>query len=279
MSVSAQVAVTSAAPPTANDPQAVALLREALTALAGGTSVSDVTLTGSARRIAGSDDETGSATLKATTFGDSRIELTLPSGNRNETRNHSAIPLSDILPKGLPPAMMQATEAAQPAGSWSGPDGLPHGIASHNTSSDPTWFFPALTVSRLISSRSYIFSYVGSENINGQSVFHISMMQQTALLQGAPLGIENLGQRLSQMDLYLDPTTFLPTVLAFYVHPDNDALFDIPIEIHFSNYRLIDGIQVPLTVQRYINNDLVIEFRLDNLTLNSGLAPSAFDIQ
>jgi len=44
-------------------------------------------------------------------------------------------------------------------------------------------------------------------------------------------------QRLSQTDLYLDSTTLLPAAMTFNIHPDDNALLDIPIEIHFSEYR------------------------------------------
>src|SRR6267378_7984487 len=77
----------TAAPQTAqNAPLAVQYLHQALTALGGNTPLTDVALTGSAHYIAGSDDETGTATLKAI-MGASRIDLNLSSGLRNEVWN------------------------------------------------------------------------------------------------------------------------------------------------------------------------------------------------
>jgi hypothetical protein len=117
----------SAPPPPKNDPQAVALVQRTLGVLTGVASVSDITLTGTARRIAGSDDETGTVTLKATAAGDSRVDLSFPSGNRSEIRNHAAAPLPVTLPRGvtLPAAV---TSQPRPAGVWSGPDGARHAI-------------------------------------------------------------------------------------------------------------------------------------------------------
>src|SRR5260221_1779806 len=86
-------------------------LRQSLAALVGSASLSDVTLTGSVRRIAGSDDESGTATLKALSTGASRTDLSLSSGPSSEIQNLSA---------------------ATPAGEWSGPDGVAHPIAFHN---------------------------------------------------------------------------------------------------------------------------------------------------
>jgi hypothetical protein len=72
-----------------SDPQAVSLLQKSLAALTGSTSLTDATLTATAQRIAGSTNETGTATLKATALGDSRVDQSFPSGNWSEIRNHA----------------------------------------------------------------------------------------------------------------------------------------------------------------------------------------------
>src|SRR5260221_2643610 len=72
-----------------SSPQAVQYLQRALSALNANTPVSDVTLTGTAKRIAGSDNETGTATLKAIA-GASRIDLSLSSAPRIAIPNISA---------------------------------------------------------------------------------------------------------------------------------------------------------------------------------------------
>src|SRR6476619_3005350 len=80
--------VPTVAQQTGTSPQAVQYLQRALAALGASTPTSDVTLTGSAHYIAGSDDETGTATLKAIP-GASRIDLNLSSGPRSEIANIS----------------------------------------------------------------------------------------------------------------------------------------------------------------------------------------------
>ena len=64
----------------ASDPQALAYASQAIAALSGGTAITDVTLTGNATYTAG-DDETGPATLMAVGTGESRMDLSLPTGN------------------------------------------------------------------------------------------------------------------------------------------------------------------------------------------------------
>ena len=54
--------------------------------------------------------------------------------------------------------------------------------------------------------------------------------------------------------MYLDGTSLLP--VAFHilnVHPDNDASTNIALEIDFSNYQVVNGVQIPMHVQRLIS--------------------------
>jgi hypothetical protein len=86
-------------------------------------------------------------------------------------------------------------------------------------------------------------------------------------------------QRLSQIDFYVDPATSLPIALAFNTHPDGDALVDLAVWIQFSNYQSVSRVQVPMHVQKYLNNNLVLEFQFTNAIFNSGPSASTFQLQ
>lgn len=277
ISVAAQQAGPVApSPPTTSGPQANAIIQRSLLVLTGGVPISDVTLTGTARRIAGSDDETGTATLKANTSGDSRVDLALPSGNRSEIRNHSAVPVAGSLPASLPTSVAQAP---QPAGVWSGPDGTPHGMANQNVMTDATWFFPAATLTRVLSSNTYTLTYIGPEDLNGQPVTHLEVFQLPQPAMNAPQQTSFLIRHLSQMDLYLNSNTLLPVSLSFNIHPDDDPGIDIPTEIQFSDYTPVNGIPVAFHLQKYVNNSLVLDLNLNSVTVNAGVTPASFEIQ
>jgi hypothetical protein len=234
----------------ASVPQATALLQSSLLALSGGRSITDVTLSGTAQRIAGSDDESGTAVLKALATGESRLDLTFPSGPRSEIRNFSGAP----------------------AGSWSGPDGVSHAMAYHNLLTDPGWS-PAFTIASLLSAKNAVITYVGPETGDGQSVIHISASQEFPALPGNGA---MLMQHLTQTEVFLDPNTSLPVSIAFNTHADNNALLDIPVEIRFSDYRPVSGAQIPFRIQKYINNSLTLDVQFSSATLNSGLSASSF---
>ncbi len=66
--------------------------------------------------------------------------------------------------------------------------------------------------------------------------------------------------------------------MTFNVHPDSNALLDIPVDVRFSDYRTVSGAKVPFHVQKYLNNGLVLDFQAQSVTLNSGLAASSFSL-
>lgn len=234
-------------------PQPLALLQQSLSGLTGSQTITDATLTGTAHRIAGADDETGTATLKVIA-GASRVDLALSSGQWSEVLN---------------------TSAATPVGKWSGPDGTAHPIALHNLLIGPSWFFPTFAISGSISSSGAAATFVGNETHNGQSVQHFSIAQASS--PAFSLDASSIAH-LTQLDIFLDTTTLLPAALTFNTHPDNNFLLDIPVEIRFSDYRNVNGSQIPFHVQKYLNNSLVLDLQFQSATMNSGISTSDFQI-
>jgi hypothetical protein len=235
--------------------QAVQILQRSLGVLTGATAIKDVTLTGTARRVAGSDDETGTAVLKALATGEARMDLGFPSGQ-----------LSEVL----------ANSAKGQSGQWTGPDGKTHAMSPHNLLTDSSWFFPALTLSKWLSTPGYAISLVGQESRDGEAVEHLTV---SLLASALPAEVSASFQHLSQMEIYLDSASGLPVALAFSTHPDNNLLLDIPVEIRFSDYRSVNSAQVPFHVEKYLNNTLILDLHFDAATLNSGLPASDFQVQ
>ncbi len=240
--------------PAPRDAQAVSVLQRSLAALAGAAPVNDVTFTGTVTRIAGSDNESGTATLKATAVGQGRVDLSLSSGQRSEVVDISQ---------------------ASPAGSWSGPDGTWHAVAPHNLLGDPSWFFPTFLIHRALSAPSYAVSPMDAETMDGVAVDHLKIYQQ----YGSSSQQVALTQGLSQIDIYLNPSTLLPVAVLFNAHPDDNALVNIPIQITFSNYRVVQGVSVPYHIQKYIQNGLALDVTVTGVQVNTGLSSAEFQAQ
>ena len=217
------------------------------------TAVSDVTCSGTVRRISGSIDETGSVLLRANVGGSSRIEFSLPSGNRTEIINFTT---------------------ATPVGVWTGPDGVGHPIPWHNLVADSFWFFPGFEISRRVSA-SFVTRDLGLETRNGLEVEHF-VTSEASPTETADEIVEM--QHLTQVDFYVDVTSNLPTAITFNLHPDDNSLQDIPVEFRLFDYRTIGGTKIPFHVQKFLNNDLFLDFEIHSSSINSGVAADQFSI-
>src|SRR5437660_2303205 len=238
-----------------SDPQALAFAAQSIVALTGGNPVADVALTGNATWIAGSDTETGSVTLQAKGTSESRIDLTLTNGLRTDIRNDTA---------------------STPQGESIASDGILHPWALHNCWINSSWFFPALSFLSAASDPTIIFSYIGQEVRGGESVQHIQVYRYLTGQKPTPIA---LTQQLSTTDLYLDSATLLPAAITFNTHPDDDGGTNIAIEIDFSNYQAINGIAVPMHIQKLIFNGLALDIVVTGAVFNSGLPDTLFATQ
>ena len=233
------------------NPQAVALAAKALVALAGATPVNDITLTGTATSTAGSDVESGTVTLQALAGSGSRMDLSLSNSTRHEVRNLSS--------------------NSTPQGYWVGPDGSSHSFSLHNCMTDAAWFAPQLTILSQLSNASLVASYVGEETRAGAAVQHLHFAFQSA--SADPTG---LVQSLTGEEVYLDASSFLPVAIVFNAHPDSDASINIAVEIDFSSYQSVNGVQVPFRIQKLINNGLVLDLTINSAKINQGLTAADF---
>ena len=223
-----------------SDPQALSLAAQSLTAMTGGISISDVTLTGTASWNVGSTD-TGTATLMALGTGESRMDLALTSGTRTEIRD---------------------SQTGVPLGKWVNPGNASGQYSSHNCWTDSVWFFPPL--GSLATGQNVVLSYIGQESRNGASVQHIH-----SSINGQPSNATI--QQLSSMEFYLDSTTLLPVAITFNSHPDNDAATNFQIEVDFFTYQSISGVLVPTHIQRYSDGNLILDAMISNAAVNTGL--------
>jgi hypothetical protein len=236
--------------PVTRDPQAVALAGASLATLSGKLAISDVTLTGTATVTVGPDIESGNFTLKGLGTTESRLDLNLTKGLTSEIRNTD--------PTGAPQGFLIKSSASA----------VPY--AQHNCMTSAVWFFPALSVLAQINDPTVSVSFVGQETRDGEAVNHIQFnTQSTSLGPSSSL-------QLGQTDLYLDSTSNLPVVMIFMTHPDSNALTNIPVEIDFGDYQVVNGVTVPLRIQKFFNGTLLLDLTVQNVSVNTGLTDSAF---
>jgi hypothetical protein len=201
--------------------------------------VSSVQMTGTANWTYGSDQQTGTITLQATANGQSRMLLQLPSGSRSEVQN----PFSD--------SQRQCT--------WSGVDAVVHNSPVHHCWIDAVWFLPAITMQTGAGAPDDAASVTQPADASRIRIHHERHLVDVDSAQ--------TGQfiaHLSAVDLDIDSATSLPVMLAFAIHPDNDAGIDLPVEIRYSAYSTFSGVTIPTHIQKFINHSLVLDLQISN---------------
>lgn len=234
---------------TSSDAFAISLAQKSMAALTGGKPASDVTLSANVISILGSDNESGTATLLAKGVGESRVDLKLNNWSRSDVRS---------------------IQSGVPIGSWEKNGETAVAYAGHNCRTDAAWFFPALSSLSQTSNPNFVFRYIGVEQHSGLSTQHIQVFQ---INSGAPEV-----QQLSVTDFYVDPSSFLPLAINFPVHPDEDMNRSIRMEIDFSAYQSINGIQVPFHFQKLLNDGVILDVEVTSAVFNTGLLDSVFSI-
>lgn len=247
---SAQTTDTGTVATVASDPQALAVANKALWTLAPATALADITLQGTASRTAGSDYQSGTFTFQASGNGKSLELLNLDGGQLQEVRNG-------------------------PVGYWTDPEGQEHPTASHNCWTDAPWFYPAMSLQALANDPQVSIFYIGPEDRDGVALHHLRLFRT---VPGQMPEMTAQIQRLSTVDLYLDAASYLPLILAFKTHADDDLNIDIPVEIQFADYRLISGVKVPFHIQKFLQGSLLLDITLVSATVNSGLSDSLFAV-
>jgi hypothetical protein len=237
-----------------SDPQALSLAAQSLAAMTGGNPITDVTLTGNATWTMGDSQDQGPATLLAKGNGESKVDLQLSGGERVELRDAST---------------------GSPLGEWIN-TGNPTQFALHNCWTDAVWFFPIFSSMVIAPTQNVTLLYVGQTTLNGENVQHL---QSYIYLTGQSQTTISFVQSVSVVDYYLDSSSLLPVATTFNTHPDDNAGLSMPIQILFSNYRQVSGVQVPFHVQKFLNTQPLLDFTVSSAVFNSSLPLSDFTVQ
>jgi hypothetical protein len=249
-----QSTATVVLPPVVQrDPQAVSLLQQSLALMTKGVPVTDATLSGSATRTAGSDQESGEVVLQAKGTQESKVALRLSNSTYTEVRNF---------------------QDGAPEGSYAGSDSVVYPLAQHNCFTGAAWFLPPLSdLASVIGNPSANISYVGQETWDGVTVQHLRFWLPVSSPDSA--AVQAIAH-LSTTEVYLDFTTDLPVAMTFATHPADNSSVDMPVEIRFSNYQQASGILLPWHIQKFVNDSLNLDLTVSSVTINSGLSDSNF---
>lgn len=200
---------------------------------------------GSAVWHSGSLEDNGTVTLTASADGSSQMQLQLDAtGPKNETQSGSGW-----------------TAKCQ----WSGADGVAHEI-DFGECLRPTWFLPALSLQLSSASSDMGAADLGTSTVGSGANLYRHVQSQVVLSNLPIETAKRLAQR-STTDLGIDPTSILPAVLTYSVNPDKGST-PVAFEIHYSDYRPVDGVQIPFHIQRFVNGSLQLDILVSSVQIN-----------
>jgi hypothetical protein len=239
--------------------QGSAVLQRSLTALFGGTSINDVLLNGSVTVTNGMTTESGTIMLVATSGGQSKTTLTMPSGLYTDIRNYTS---------------------SGHTGTITAPDGSQTLSLDALQSPHPAWFFPAFLMSSTLTATDYDLSYAGREQRVGATVDHATFWNHPI---GVPPLVALAFQTDTQQDIYIDSSSSLPVSLALNLpgtYQDTsiqhwNKSVTVPEEIRFSDYRPVQGCVIAFHIQVYIARNLFYDIQISSASVNAGVAITA----
>lgn len=246
-------------PSLTKDPQAVTILQQALTAAGGAAAINIIKdYTGSgALTFHQSPDEaiSGTVSVSGRWLNQFRIDETTTSGVRSLTFNqgHMARKREDGTVSQFPPLGNIPSSDAFP---WQAPI-FADGIA-----------FPYLHLVTALSSPQFNLLSKGQVTIGGKSAYDIQIQQ-------VPPSGPDLGGFFAQyhtIDFFIDPVSF-QVVMTQDMLPKN-----VVHQIWFSNYTPVGSVLVPFSISEQMGGQAVRDIHLNQISFNTGLQDSKFNL-
>lgn len=105
--------------------------------------------------------------------------------------------------------------------------------------------------------KGYVVEFIGNETMDDKPVFHLRVSRKT----------------LPPQDLYLDGVTYLETKMSTTI-PGSGVM-----EVKFGDYRTVDGLTMPYSMQSYAASMMVSEMKIDKIEFNVKLDDALFKIK
>jgi hypothetical protein len=238
-------ALPVASSPPIRDPQAVAVLQQAVKAM-GGNVPADSLATGTVTIVAGSSTDSG--TIRILTRGTQQTfeEVQTPTDARSVVFSNGEA--SETIAGAATPFPMQRAVTSQ------------------------CWYFPLPYLDALLSNPDESFTYVGTESHGVAAALHI----QASNTYASNTKVQFLGA-FTTTDLWFDAQSGLPLQVA-YLRRDTGLSPKIRMETQFSSYRNISGFLYPTTIQVLMNGTQWMTISFQTVNFNTGLTDANFPV-
>ena len=250
-SVFTNIVAVSSAQSASADQKGAAMLQQVMAASGAATNpVRGFTAAGTITYYWAGQPIQGSATIRARGNDQFRLDASLPEGTRSYT-------------------------TSQQGGSRKSADGKLSAIPVHNTLGATILMLPYPAIAAALSDPASTITSFGLVNAGGKAAYQIRVTR-TFAKQSDPDGTLS---RLSAVDYYIDPQTFLVLRTEDLTHPVQSLSESYHHSIEFERYAVTSGVAVPTLVREKVAGQTTWEFQLSSITLNSSFSDSDFALQ
>jgi len=232
------------------NPQALALLNQALN-VAGGTSavsmIQDFTATGNVTYY-WDEPVQGTVTVRGRGLHEFRVDAALPDGA------HSWV--------------VSSASSFQ-----KNPNGTTSALPSQSTVKTPSATIPAIQLLAVIQDTSYSITDGGLVTHDGQQE-HEVIVQKTFPLGSDPMDALSA---ITKTEFFIDPNALTVQSIDDTAYPINDAPGSYPHEMQFSAYQTTNGVLVPFTITELIAGQQTETIQLTQINFNTGLTDADFE--
>jgi hypothetical protein len=233
-----------------SDPQAVAVLSQALTA-GGGTTAGTQSFSGTGAITyywAGAEVK-GSVLVRSRGIDQFRLDARLPDGTRSWAVSGGTGTVKEM-------------------------DGHTTPIHRYNALNCGALTNPLARLAATANEPGVQASYVGLEQVEGRLAHHVRL-QPTLKTADDPAGD---GIRLGRLDVFVDATTFLVVKLQDVIHAEDKVSDTYSRELIFSDYRFVNGTFMPFAISERFGGQHTWSMQLDSISSNSVLTDSDFTL-
>jgi hypothetical protein len=241
-------------PSATQDPQAVSILNQALSAAGGATAhraVIDYSGSGTIT-YHNNPDVQGTVSVKGTNSVAIRIDATLPTGVRSWAIHEGVAATKDENGK----LSVAANKPNVPSS-----DALPYQTPLFPGSIG----FPFRQLTNILANLNFSLSYQGTTQVDGHTVHDIQAQRTSS--------------SFDPMAKYHAREFFIDTSTLQIVMTQDFAPQGIVHQIHYSDYTPVSGVLVPFTIAEQFGGEPTWTIQLSQMTFNSGLQDSAFVLQ
>jgi hypothetical protein len=239
-------ACASAQSAPSRDPQALAVLQQAITAM-GGSAPNDSTATATINTSSGAATDTG--TVVVMTRGNDQTSEQMQTGSATVTLVYSQGTAAQVQGETVTPIPMESAVTSQSAD------------------------FPLPLLVGMLNDPDSAYAYIGLETLNGANAHHIQLWTTFASVPSLT-AIATFSVR----DIWLDVASGLPLRISYEDHLGQGASSSVAFDVMFSNYAAVNGVQYPFLITKSVNGTPWATITITNVVFNTGLTDTNFPV-